>query len=54
AVRVAGANDWTRRNFVRWMFEDYPRAVLATPHRWQRRMFHGSGAYLPDQPSTHR
>jgi hypothetical protein len=51
---VAGANDWTRRNFVRWMFEDYPRAVLATPHRWQRHMFYGSGAYLSDQPSTHR
>ncbi len=34
AVRVAGATPWTRRNFVRWMFEDYPRAVLATPRRW--------------------
>jgi len=48
AVRVAGANDWARRNFVRWMFEDYPRAVLATPHRWHRNMLHGPGAYLRD------
>ncbi len=52
AVRVAGANDWTRRNFVRWMFEDYPRAVLATPHRWQPRMLHGPGAFLPDRSSA--
>jgi geranylgeranyl reductase family protein len=34
AVRIAGATGWTRRNFARWLFEDYPRAVLATPHRW--------------------
>ena len=26
AVRVAGATPWTRRNFARWLFEDYPRA----------------------------
>lgn len=45
AVRLAGANDWTRRNFVRWMFEDYPRSLLVTPHRWRRGMFHGPGAY---------
>jgi menaquinone-9 beta-reductase len=45
AVRLAGATDWTRRNFARWMFEDYPRAVLATPHRWHRRMLHGPGAF---------
>ena len=25
AVRVAGATAWTRRNFARWLFEDYPR-----------------------------
>ncbi len=34
AVRIAGASDWTRRNFARWLFEEYPRAVVATPHRW--------------------
>ena len=45
AVRVAGASDWTRRNFARWMFEDYPRAAVATPARWHRRMFTGPGAY---------
>jgi menaquinone-9 beta-reductase len=45
AVRVAGVSDWTRRHFARWLFEDYPRAVLATPRRWRRGMFTGPGAY---------
>jgi geranylgeranyl reductase family protein len=45
AVRIAGASDWTRRNFGRWLFEDYPRAVLATPQRWHRGMLTGPGAY---------
>jgi geranylgeranyl reductase family protein len=44
-LRLAGATDWTRRNFARWLFEDYPRAVLATPRRWRRGMFTGPGAY---------
>ena len=47
ALRVAGANAWTRRNFARWLFEDYPRAILATPRRWHRGMLHGPGAYQP-------
>ena len=46
ALRVAGATPWTRRNFARWLFEDYPRAVLATPSRWHRGMFTGPGAFL--------
>lgn len=45
AVRIAGANAWTRRNFARWLFEDYPRAVLATPRRWRRHMLTGPGAF---------
>lgn len=45
AVRIAGASEWTRRNFARWLFEDYPRAVVATPRRWHRGMFTGPGAY---------
>jgi geranylgeranyl reductase family protein len=53
AVGVAGATDWTRRNFVRWMWEDYPRAALATPHRWHRNLLHGPGAYAELQaPDT--
>ncbi len=45
AVRVAGASRWTRRNFGRWLFEDYPRAILLTPRRWHRRMLSGPGAF---------
>ena len=37
AMRVVDTNDFTRRNFVRWMFEDEPRAVVLTPRRWHRR-----------------
>ncbi|MEQ8840464.1 MAG: NAD(P)/FAD-dependent oxidoreductase [Acidimicrobiales bacterium] len=45
ALKLTGATDWTRRNFARWMFEDYPRAMVATPRRWHRGMFTGPGAY---------
>jgi geranylgeranyl reductase family protein len=50
ALRATGANAWTRRNFARWMFEDYPRAMIATPRRWHRNMFTGPGAYQQPQP----
>jgi len=45
SVRLAGATPWTRRNFARWMFEDYPRAVLATPKRWRRGVLSMPGAH---------
>jgi menaquinone-9 beta-reductase len=45
ALRVAGSSDWTRKNFGRWLFEDYPRAAVITPSRWHRGMFSGKGAY---------
>ncbi len=45
AVRLAGATAWTRRNFARWLFEDYPRALLLTPSRWHRDMLTEPGAY---------
>ncbi len=45
AVRIAGATPWTRRHFARWLFEDYPRALITTPRRWHRGMFTGVGAY---------
>ncbi|MEX1009436.1 MAG: geranylgeranyl reductase family protein [Acidimicrobiia bacterium] len=44
-IRAAGLTPWTRRNFARWMFEDYPRAAVLTPRRWHRGMFSGQGAY---------
>jgi menaquinone-9 beta-reductase len=42
---TTAVNNWTRRNFARWLFEDYPRAILATPRRWHRGMLSGAGAY---------
>ena len=47
SLNVASSTAWTRRNFARWLFEDYPRAVLGTPSRWHRRLFSQSGAYVP-------
>lgn len=46
AVRVAGATAWTRRNFARWLFEDYPRALVVTPSRWRRGAVSSPGAYV--------
>ena len=43
-VDLAG---WTRRQFARWMFEDYPRAAVATPSRWSRSMADARGAFAP-------
>jgi geranylgeranyl reductase family protein len=47
AVRIAGANSWTRRNFARWLFEDYPRAIAVTPGRWREHSLRGDGARFP-------
>ena len=44
-LRAAGATTWTRRNFARWMFEDYPRAALATPRRWRASLFNRPGPF---------
>ena len=45
---------WARRNFVRWLWEDYPRAILFTPRRWGRGAFGGTGAYRPTSAATSR
>ena len=44
-LALVDTNDWTRRNFVRWMFEDEARAVVLTPRRWHRRFLARPGAY---------
>jgi geranylgeranyl reductase family protein len=46
AIRAADLTPWTRRHFARWMFEDYPRALVLTPSRWRSGMFTPPGAYL--------
>ena len=48
AIRVASLTPWTRRNFARWLFEDYERAIVFTPARWRPGMFTGAGAYRTD------
>ena len=45
AVRLAGSSEWARRQFGRWLFEDYPRALLLTPWRWRRGALPGVGAW---------
>jgi flavin-dependent dehydrogenase len=45
AIAAAGLTGWTRRNFARWMFEDYPRASILTPDRWHRGVFTAPGAF---------
>jgi geranylgeranyl reductase family protein len=45
AIRAADLTPWTRRSFARWMYEDYPRAVILTPERWRRGLFTAPGAF---------
>jgi geranylgeranyl reductase family protein len=52
AIALAGLSDWSRHHFARWLFEDYPRAVLGTPRRWQRGIARRSGAYRGQTPDN--
>ena len=52
ALRTAGATAWTRRNFARWLFEDYPRAVIATPRRWSSAFPSTAGPKLEARPRS--
>jgi flavin-dependent dehydrogenase len=45
ALRIANLTPWTRRNFVRWMFEDEPRAAIFTPSRWHHNFLRRAGAF---------
>lgn len=45
ALALVDTSAWTRRNFARWMFEDYPRALLLTPDRWRSGALTPAGAY---------
>lgn len=45
ALRLVGASAWTRRNFGRWLFEGYPRALVLTPSRWAPGALSAPGAY---------
>jgi geranylgeranyl reductase family protein len=50
ALRIVNLNNWTRRNFVRWMFEDEPRASLVTPRRWHRKYLSRDGSFTQQLP----
>lgn len=54
SIAAAGLTPWTRRNFARWMFEDYPRAALFTPRRWRRGLFSGPGAFRGREAEAER
>ncbi|MEC9088068.1 MAG: hypothetical protein VX734_01580, partial [Actinomycetota bacterium] len=45
SLRAVDTNEWTRTQFARWMFEDYPRASLFDPRRWRRGLFNRDGAW---------
>jgi geranylgeranyl reductase family protein len=45
AIGLSGLTAWTRGNFARWLFEDYPRAAILTPDRWSRTHLRPTGAY---------
>jgi menaquinone-9 beta-reductase len=45
AVAICGSTGWTRRNFVRWLFEDYARGIALTPSRWRWGLMSGDGSY---------
>lgn len=45
ALGTAGLTSRTRRNFARWLFEDYPRSRAVTPRRWRTHSCRGAGAH---------
>lgn len=49
ALALVDRNDFTRRNFARWMFEDEPRAALVTPRRWHRHFLRQPGPFTENQ-----
>jgi flavin-dependent dehydrogenase len=45
ALRIIDGGEWRKQKFVRWMFEDEPRASAFTPRRWHRGYLSSRGAY---------
>jgi flavin-dependent dehydrogenase len=44
-MTIATATPRIHQHFPRLMFEDYPRALALTPHRWRRGALHSPGAF---------
>lgn len=51
-MALVDRSDSARTAFARWMFEDYPRALLLTPRRWAFGALHGPGAFHPAMART--
>jgi geranylgeranyl reductase family protein len=45
ALRIVGASGFVRRNVARWLFGDYPRAVLMNPAEWPSLVRRSPGAF---------
>ncbi len=52
SIRFSGSTSWTRRNFARWLFEDYARGIALTPTRWRWGLMSGAGAYERLRPGS--
>jgi len=46
AMRIIDGGGWRKEKFVRWMFEDEPRAAIFTPRRWHRGFLKRPGVAL--------
>ena len=51
-MTIATATPHIRRHFPRMMFEDYPRALPITPHRWRRGLFRSPPAFPANRSSN--
>jgi geranylgeranyl reductase family protein len=48
-LRIVDGGDFMRRNVARWLFEDYPRAIVVTPGAWPAAVRRSPGAFAdPD------
>jgi len=54
ALAATGATAWTRQNFARWLFEDYPRAALVNPRRWSERPLRQPAPYRHLDSARHQ
>jgi menaquinone-9 beta-reductase len=44
-LRLVDSTPFVRRNVARWLFEDYPRAIVASPSRWKEAARARPGAF---------
>lgn len=45
ALRIVDSSDFSRRNVARWLFGDYPRAIVTNPRAWARLAWRSPGAF---------